>query len=975
MIRINYSDYRRGQAIYVTGFTDTYIVDNENRLAMISIVGYDSAVRAIVGALHKNRTITCEPSETLISHGRYRSFTTRLGSTNDALTHAIVMSTAALDEVSEAPLVLAWDGNVTQTAYNVLYNSFSTPMLPEWAPIIFGELQEIGKVQPLQTYSATNQTLQAFRLNVDQEEFNNLVSTMVQTGQLIIPDGTEDTSAIMAEVSNVTEYMHTFGPLLANRVTQLCRPMYNPMTDELNPNIYVGPRTPFPAQADVIQAVVKTLEKKSGVIIVGEMGTGKTYQGIKAVHISAQKKPYRALVMCPGHIVHKWAREIKQTIPGAKTHILENWKDVIALRHLPRKSSGAEYYIISRDRAKLSFIERPAATWNKRKGGWICPDCGALQIDNEDNPLERKDFNKKVNKNKKCCECDTPLWTADPEPMKPLAERPGSTWVCQHCNEFLYDLHGWPLSSFTDFDQPNRHNQQCPHCYSSLWKQTKGYRRVAPVQLFKQYLRNFIDYFIPDELHELKGESAQGNVLGVMAGLARRTVGLTGTLLNGYASSLFYLLFRLNTRSILESGLTYQDLQKWVSRYGVLERKFKIDQDNIESNSASRGYKGGIRVKELAGVNPQLYTQHMLEICVFIGLGDISDELPPYEDTVVLVEPDPELKEAYEYLKDTLKAIIDMQLATGNSKLLGAYLNSLMSYPDIPFGNKPIVDPSTDEIVVVPRELSKHEIYAKEAALLEIIQDEYSQNRKVYVYTHYQNVNGRLLQVVQQAGYKAAVLTSAVPPVKREAWINKKVSEGVDVIIGNTALTATGLDLYDFPSLVFYGISFNLYTILQGSRRSWRIGQTKDVRVYFLAYKDTIQQHALILMATKAKAAQALEGKFSAEGLVAIAQDGNIAMKLAEMVSQGLGNVAESIESVWGQMGNRERAISAIAANIQSAETSQQPAKGSHNDQITFDLFNNNRCNVTVKVYSVDKTSKKKKGPLAGQLGWELDVG
>ena len=45
----------------------------------------------------------------------------------------------------------------------------------------------------------------------------------------------------------------------------------------------------------------------------------------------------------------------------------------------------------------------------------------------------------------------------------------------------------------------------------------------------------FFDYAIADEVHELKGDTAQGNALGTLASCARHVAVLTGTLLGGYA--------------------------------------------------------------------------------------------------------------------------------------------------------------------------------------------------------------------------------------------------------------------------------------------------------------------------------------------------------------------------------------------------------------------------------------------------------
>lgn len=83
-------------------------------------------------------------------------------------------------------------------------------------------------------------------------------------------------------------------------------------------------------------------------------------------------------------------------------------------------------------------------------------------------------------------------------------------------------------------------------------------------------------------------------------------------------------------------------------------------------------------------------------------------------------------------------------------------------------------------------------------------------------------------------------------------------------------------------------MGYNLYTMRQASRRSWRLSQTKDVEVYFLYYKKTIQEQALSLMATKLQASMAIEGKFSEEGLNALSNNEDIFSQIASSVAEGI---------------------------------------------------------------------------------------
>ena len=60
-------------------------------------------------------------------------------------------------------------------------------------------------------------------------------------------------------------------------------------------------------------------------------------------------------------------------------------------------------------------------------------------------------------------------------------------------------------------------------------------------------------------------------------------------------------------------------------------------------------------------------------------------------------------------------------------------------------------------------------------------------------------------------------------------------------MICHPKLVETGLDLLDFPTIIFYESGYSLHTLRQASRRSWRIGQRRPVRVKFRCYEGTMR--------------------------------------------------------------------------------------------------------------------------------------
>ena len=106
------------------------------------------------------------------------------------------------------------------------------------------------------------------------------------------------------------------------------------------------------------------------------------------------------------------------------------------------------------------------------------------------------------------------------------------------------------------------------------------------------------------------------------------------------------------------------------------------------------------------------------------------------------------------------------------------------------------------------------------------------------------------------------------------AWDAGGVRQGVDVVICHPRLVQTGLNLIDFPTLVWFETDYSVYTMRQASRRSWRIGQKRPVKVVFMAYRNTLQADALKLVAKKMRSSLAVEGELPEDGLAAFGDDG-----------------------------------------------------------------------------------------------------
>ncbi|NJD65721.1 MAG: ATP-dependent helicase [Chloroflexi bacterium] len=624
------------------------------------------------------------------------------------------------------------------------------------------------------------------------------------------------------------------------------------------------------AQADVIRACALSLQTHRATNLVGEMGTGKTTIGTAAATLAGFE---RVLVLCPPHLVRKWQREVRATVPSANAVIVRTITDLERFRH----SGGWPLFVIlSREQAKLSYRWKPAlatrhvvagsAAARDERGEVValscCPACFSPVVDDEGLPLEEADLGRK--------------------------------------------------------------KHSCEHCHGPLWQaDCRGPRRYPLADYIARRMPGYFDLLLIDEQHEYKARgSAQGLAAGTLAEACKAVLTLTGTLMGGYSSTLFYLLWRFSPAVREEFG--HADESKWVSRYGIVERisRKSGDDDAYEDGRSSRrrGYR--TRVVEKPGVSPAVLF-HLIGNTAFLRLADVASGLPEYTEEVRLVglstsdSPDePSQAAYYQRLASQLEAAVHEALAKGSKRLLGAYLQSLLAYPDACTKGEQVIDPGSSAVIAAVPPLPDTDRYPKERALLDLIEAEKRQGRRVLVYithTASRDIASRLESVLMEAGHRVANLKAdTVPPERREDWVAHRVKAGLDVLLVHPRLVQTGLDLVDFPTIVWQEVEYSVYTMRQASRRSWRIGQRRPVRVVYLAYRGTLQAQALTLVAKKLKASLAVEGELGDDGLAAFGDDAeDLLMTLARSLTERVESSEESLEGLFAGLRQSERELEA----------------------------------------------------------------
>ncbi len=724
---------------------------------------------------------------------------------------------------------------------------------------------------------------------------------------------------------NLVDFINEFGAGLLQQVRSQNPPIYdgkqlptrNAVMDALK-------RKPFEAQRDAIHALATSLLDHDGpaAVLNAEMGTGKTMMAICLAAIAIAEGLRRVLVISPPHLVYKWRREIKETVPGARVWILngpDTLRKLLALRAAlgAPPSNEPEFFILGRVRMRMGFHWRPA--FNVRKGidrgidGSVqrveyacCPRCGTTisrpDADGHPLPVSVVLATAMLSDKRGACEkCGEALWTLI-RPGRParsfkdlvldaLQQMPtiGEKTAQRLVNTFGEDLLGSMLGDnvyeflylmdeqgklvFGD-RQANRMERALANFEFSFGE--GGYQ---PTEYVKRYLpQDYFGLLIVDEGHEYKNEgSAQGQAMGVLARKCRKALLLTGTLMGGYADDLFHLLWRLDPRSMIQDGFRPSKrgsmasaTMSFMREHGVIKDIYK--ESSKKSHRTSKGNHVTHRVSKAPGFGPKGILRYVLPITVFLKLKDIGQKvLPPYREYFTSIKMTEEQQVAYDKLASVLVKELKNALRLGDNSLLGVVLNVLLAWPDCSFRDESVCHPHTRRMLAFQRAVFHEGVPTpKEVDLLELCRKQKARGRRVLVYSVYsgtRDTTARLKAMLDEQGFKTAVLRASVDASRREDWVAEQVDRGIDVMICNPELVKTGLDLLEFPTIVFMQSGFNVYTVQQAARRSWRIGQKVDVEVHFLGYEGSAQMECLRLMAKKIAVSQSTSGDMPDSGL------------------------------------------------------------------------------------------------------------
>ena len=79
--------------------------------------------------------------------------------------------------------------------------------------------------------------------------------------------------------------------------------------------------------------------------------------------------------MSPSHVTRKWVREIGETLPNTYGMVVRSITDLDRLYQLYEQGDKSVFAVFSKEKARDGYMRYPAVTWNRRRKGFLCPDC------------------------------------------------------------------------------------------------------------------------------------------------------------------------------------------------------------------------------------------------------------------------------------------------------------------------------------------------------------------------------------------------------------------------------------------------------------------------------------------------------------------------------------------------------------------------------------------------------------------------
>ena len=686
-------------------------------------------------------------------------------------------------------------------------------------------------------------------------------------------------------------------------------------------------RVPFDSQVEkAILPLYQSLMTYKVAVLIGEMGVGKTQISFSTAWLALKNEKNRKLLFLSAGTKHleNMANEGKEILKGnviLKIAINKNRFERRAKHEITPEEIAEDVvpegkicvYVLSKDSAKMSLKEVPVFNWEDK-----CPNCGQKIVTKSHKDEVAKAKKKglpapKVKSRTKPLDCPSCDYDLTSKVAKNICihsvDENGDSLTMRIRHQYKRDENGKILLNEEGeaIIEEIREEGLFPRLLKKQYK--AGMRKTSFGEKCKRLQKNSRDktfgMLIVDEAHEMQsGDSQQGKTYRELVNISEKTMIMTGTLSNGYSSSVFHILQGLMPSHFRKLGYEFKDVSKFVDHYGAKKSETVTTRSN--------GNKKITKVSELPKISDRVVSL-LAPFTVWLKMDELNLSMPPYRESSRIVPAD----EDFLIKLNSYKKEVVSKLKETNPNLVKSFAGMFMYLQDNPThefcydftgyvqdGDR--VD-SKGEPIKIPQDFSfpfdsypkydpereDNRIFEKEKVLIDDIASHKKQGRKMLVYSIYNKAAGvstRLEEVIKASvpGITVNVMPDSIGGKHILPWINN--NSDADVVICSPKKVATGYNLVQFSTFMFYESGTNLREAQQAARRGWRaVGQEKDVEVIFYAYEG-IQANILEIMSKKMRAAATVDGKKVMVGQLAEEFDDE------RDITEALNSIADNIQ-------------------------------------------------------------------------------
>ena len=523
----------------------------------------------------------------------------------------------------------------------------------------------------------------------------------------------------ISEQQALGAFMREYGDQLAGSIVGLHIPGYDmqPTGAEMSVvnGLALNMRLPgrsvgglLPTQKHVAIASARAMRREGQCLLNAEMGTGKTVMGAS---ILALLRAWPAIVICPPHLVRKWAAEIERAVPGAVARVVNC---VERGSYAPDKDEDGETGDTGDMDGKRKALppysifdfarEYEAGRLGDKAVAVVSTTRAGLGSGWNASAIVKRVYGKANDK------AVVSEYLAYPETGEVIKRKmPGEkeaavaltndaqswAWLNQQPRVSEETVTGHTLARYED-SAIWRRESRLPHraedgkAGKGVWgvrpslaplytmgqgtgsylnmlrygdpdwtpvmaaEEKVGFRRVSIAEIVSRKLRHFFKCCIKDEAHQFKAKDTDRSVAAHRISRAcKYTLDLTGTFFGGRSTSIFYMAHRLSavTRQHFDFGAS----QRWAEKFGVLqvtryEKKGPQRHEDEESGAFSALKRSRTVVKELPGLSPAVIASEtgLLNQVIFVKVADLGYAMPSYEESVVSLAMTDAQREQYE---------------------------------------------------------------------------------------------------------------------------------------------------------------------------------------------------------------------------------------------------------------------------------------------------------------------------------------